>query len=166
VQFEYEGVSTSVESLKKLLFDDAISYSWEVHSQNRVGEMEAEIIGGNLSLLADGIGTRNELETDGKILFIEEIDEYYYKIDRMLTQLKRADKLNNIAGLIIGQFSELKDTQIKFGVSLEDLVLDKLSTDTPVCFSAPIGHEVPNLAIPCGRKVQLVIGKTQVNLIG
>ncbi|QSE98587.1 S66 peptidase family protein [Fulvivirga lutea] len=166
VQFEYDGIEKSSYSLKKILFEGELNYNWKGHSRNLKGVAKGQIIGGNLSLLVDSIGTKNEINTDGKILFIEEIDEYYYKIDRMLTQLKRAGKFDTIAGLIVGQFSDLKDTQIKFGSGLQDIVLDKVKSSVPVCFNAPIGHEMPNLAIPCGREVNLSVSESQVNLLG
>ena len=167
VQFEYDGVDKSIESLKHMLFEEFFSYEWASSINNVEGIAEAEIIGGNLSLLVDSLGTKTEINTDNKILFIEEIDEYYYKIDRMLNQLYRAGKFQNLKGLIVGQFTDLKDTQIPFGHSLAEIILSKIENKSlPVAFNSPFGHEAYNLAIPCGRKVKLSVDKNGTSLSG
>lgn len=167
VQFDYMGTEDSIESLKKLLFDGSIDYQLPGDINNISGEAHAEIIGGNLSLLVDSLGTASEINTDDKILFVEEIDEFLYKIDRMFNQLKRADKLSKLKGLIIGDFSQQKDTNIPFGQTLEQIVLHHTSNfNYPISFSIPIGHEPHNLAIPCGRVIKLNVSKSNVELIG
>lgn len=165
IQFDYEGVTPSLESLHDLLFHNTFKHEFNPHIQNRLGSCQGRLIGGNLSLLVDSLGTYTELDTTGKILFIEEIDEYYYKIDRMFNHLKRAGKFENIKGLIIGQFTELKDTQIPFGFSLEEIVHHHLrDINIPVSFNIPIGHESHNIALPCGREVQLSVEEDRVSL--
>lgn len=164
VQFEYEGIEESLNSLKTLLFGHNMSYQFSAHPENVESEGHGEIIGGNLSLLVDSLGTGTEIDTTDKVLFIEEIDEYYYKIDRMFNHLKRAGKLADISGLIVGQFSDLKDTRIPFGQSLYGIVKDKVRYGIPICFEAPIGHTTDNWAIPCGRFVKLSVKNDIVNL--
>jgi muramoyltetrapeptide carboxypeptidase len=114
---------------------------------NRPGTVKGNVIGGNLSLIVDSLGTSTEINTDGKILVVEEVDERLYKIDRMFTQLKRAGKLADLAGLVVGHFTELSDTELPFGQSLEDIIHDKISNSSiPVAFGFPIGHQAPNQA--------------------
>ncbi len=167
VQFEYLFVENSIEQLRILLFDNSIKHQFQSHPSNQLGEVTAEIIGGNLSLLVDSLGTDNEIETTGKILFVEEIDEYKYKVDRMFNQLKRAGKLAKLKGLIIGDFSELKDTAIPLGLELNEIVHSHMAGfKGPLAFAAPIGHEAENLPIPCGRKITLRVNKNYTELLG
>lgn len=148
----------SIESLRKILFGEPNTYVFDKNILNREGEANTIIIGGNLSLINDSLGTSSEIDFDKKILFIEEIDEYLYKLDRMFVQLKRADKLANLAGLIVGHITEAKDTNVSFGKSASELILEHVEEyDYPVAFNIPIGHESLNLAIPhssiCSLKV-------------
>ena len=160
VQFDYLNAGPSIESLKKLLFEDRGSIEAQPHDLDRPGKARGQIVGGNLSLLADSLGTASEVQADGKLLFFEEIDEYLYKIDRMLTQLKRAKKLDNLAGLIVGDLSQMKDTQIPLGMSVKELVVDRVKEyGYPVAFNFAIGHEIPNYSIPLMREVSLTVDK-------
>ena len=149
-----------VDSLRKVLFGkNIIIKTLDDHPNNRKGEVVAPIIGGNLSLLSSSIGTKHELDTEEKILFIEEIDEYLYKIDRMFTQLRRSEKLSKLKGLVIGQMSQIKDTTIPFGIDVYSLILDRVSQhDYPVLFQMPIGHEPLNLPL-----IQEAIYQMKVN---
>ncbi len=138
----------AIDTLRGVLFGELVRIDVLPHSSNRTGRAEAQIIGGNLSLLSSSIGTKYEPQTDGKILFIEEIDEYLYKIDRMMGQLGRSGKLANLKGLVVGQMSQMKDTSAPFGKDVYGLILDHISAyNYPVLFDAPIGHEPLNLAI-------------------
>jgi muramoyltetrapeptide carboxypeptidase len=165
VQFEYKGIENSLESLQNLLFNGKVDYKVEGNDYNRRGKATGEVIGGNLSLLIDSLGTSSEIDTAGKILFIEEIDEYLYKVDRMFNHLKRTSKLNKISGLIVGNFSQMKDTTIPFGKNVEELILDYTDLfNGPVVFNFPIGHEAFNLAIPCGRNMTLEVNEKGAKL--
>ncbi|MBL6449720.1 LD-carboxypeptidase [Fulvivirga sp. 29W222] len=165
VQYDYMGVEESLSSLKQLLFEGALNYEVAPDAMNKEGEVVAEVIGGNLSLVAESLGTDTEVATEGKILLLEEIDEYLYKIDRMFMQLRRSGKLRNLAGVIIGDFSQMKDTQIPFGKSVLDLIADHFKDlDIPVAYNFPVGHEAKNLAIPIGREVRLEVLKDVVRL--
>jgi muramoyltetrapeptide carboxypeptidase len=167
VQFEYEGVDESLKSLHDLLFINKFASSISSKNSNWLGALSGELIGGNLSLIVDSLGTSTEIETEGKILFIEEIDEYYYKIDRMLNQLKRANKLLQIKALIVGDFSQLKDTIIPFGKTLEEIIYHYFGhIKGPVIFDFPLGHESKNMAVPCGRTVTLEVNESEVKLLG
>lgn len=149
---EYE-YSTRV-MLRFLMGDQLVYNNIPTHQLNAPGETEAEIAGGNLSLLVHSIGTDSEINTDDKILFLEETGEYLYQIDRMLVQLKRAGKLKKIKGLIAGQFSGTKDNKdLPFGHSVEELILEHISgLNIPVCFGFPSGHIPPNLPLVFGRE--------------
>ncbi|ELR71378.1 Muramoyltetrapeptide carboxypeptidase [Fulvivirga imtechensis AK7] len=165
VQYDYMGIEESLASLKKILFEGPMDYIVASKSNNKEGIAEGEIIGGNLSLVAESLGTPTEINTTGKILFLEEIDEYLYKVDRMFMQLRRAGKFDNIVGLIIGDFSQMKDTQIPFGKSIYELIRDHFqNANFPIAYDFPLGHEAHNLAVPCGRKVYMEVTQKQVHL--
>ncbi|MCG8388174.1 MAG: LD-carboxypeptidase [Cytophagales bacterium] len=160
VQFEYMNASSSIKSLEKLLFEDRGMIEAESHALDRQGKAEGQVVGGNLSLLVDSLGTASEVQTAGKLLFLEEVDEYLYKIDRMLTHLKRAQKLDRLEGLVIGDFSQMKDTQIPLGMSIEELIMDRVKEYSyPVAFNFAIGHEIPNYSIPLMRNTSLEVGQ-------
>jgi muramoyltetrapeptide carboxypeptidase len=116
------------------------------------------LIGGNLSLLAHCIGTPSDVDTAGKILFLEDIGEHLYHIDRMMVQLKRAGKLANLAGLAVGHFTGMEDNEPPFGKTVEEIVLDAVQEyGYPVAFGFPIGHEPSNEAVVCGHTYLLKI---------
>ncbi len=127
----------------------------EHHRHNRLGNAAGIIVGGNLSLMEESMGTKSEMDFDNKILFIEELGEYTYKIDRMLNHLKRAGKLKNLVGLVIGYMSEMLETQRPFG-NVEDIVMNAVNEYSyPVAFGFPIGHERPNFALRHGSLMTL-----------
>lgn len=145
--FGREEARTSVDSLRNILFGGACEVVFASQPHNRWGTAMGEVIGGNLSLINDSLNTSSEPSTNGKILVIEEIDEYYYKVDRMLTQLRRAGKLQNLAGLLIGHMTDIRNSDLAFGEILEEIVLRSVEGYSyPVAFGFPSGHENPNLA--------------------
>ncbi|WP_255518161.1 LD-carboxypeptidase [Fulvivirga sp. M361] len=165
VQFDYVDSESSADQLRRLLFRGDGSISAQRNEYNRNGTVSAPIVGGNLSLICDSLGTSSEVQTHDRILFLEEIDEYLYKIDRMLVQLKRAGKLDQLKGLVIGDFSNTKDTQIPFGKLLETVILEHVSNyDYPVAFNLPAGHEIPNFSIPLMREVKLHVTNSETVL--
>jgi muramoyltetrapeptide carboxypeptidase len=113
-----DATTASLISLKKALFGDDVSYQFKSHSLNRAGQASGPVIGGNLSLLIAMLGSVSDMDYSGKILFLEDVGEYLYSVDRMLYALKRAGKLNNLAGLIVGGFTEMKDNDIPFGFTV------------------------------------------------
>ena len=133
-----------------------INYKIKSNKLNVIGDVEGCTVGGNLSVLCATLGTNYQPDFENKILFIEDIDEYYYKIDRMIWQLKYAGVFHQISGLIIGHFTNLKDNSISFGMSLEEIILEKVNEfNFPVIFNFPAGHKNENLAIPFGLKLKL-----------
>ncbi|MEP6466753.1 MAG: LD-carboxypeptidase [Parafilimonas sp.] len=154
-----------IQSIFNSLTGKQQDYQIASHFLNRDGVCEGELVGGNLSLLAHIIGSKSDINTKNKILFIEDIGEYKYNIDRLLMQLKRADKIHALAGLIIGNFAEIKDTIIPFGQAIEDIIVDKVKAyKFPVCFDFPVGHAKENYALKIGANFQLSVGKAEVIL--
>jgi muramoyltetrapeptide carboxypeptidase len=154
-----------VQSLKNVLEGKKIKYDCAVHELNKKGEAVGELVGGNLTLLAHLIGTSSDIKTKGKILFLEDVGEYLYNIDRMFYQLKRNGKLNRLAGLIIGGFSNMKDTDRPFGKNVYEIINDVVKGyDYPVCFNFPVGHQKENFALKTGVGYKLKIAKNKVTL--
>ncbi|AFM05820.1 putative MccF-like protein (microcin C7 resistance) [Bernardetia litoralis DSM 6794] len=162
VQFKYlEGDNLENQQIEKTLasfFDAITGKSYQIssksHQKNKLGQAEAEIIGGNLSMIINSLATPTEINTDNKILFLEEVGENLYAVDRMLGQLFRAGKLKNLKGIVIGSFSDSKQTVEQFGFSVEQMILDLTKEYTyPVAFDFPIGHTAENETVICGANV-------------
>ena len=160
------GNEISYQSLLDLLAGNKIELKLPGNIKNREGRGGGKFIGGNLSLIVDLLGTRDELNTEGQLLFIEEVDEYLYRFDRMLQHLKRAGKLEKISGLIIGHLSNIKDTSDPFGQTVHDIISELVSDYSyPVAFNVPIGHENENIGVPYGRYANFTVEKNSVKLV-
>ncbi len=158
--FQFTKHEEATESLRKILFGEKQEYEIETHKLNRIGETKAEVVGGNLSLLYALSGSHSDIDTKGKILFLEDLDEYLYHVDRMMLQLKRSGKLKNLKGLIIGGMSDMKDNTIPFGKTAEEIIWDAVKEyKYPVCFNFPAGHVARNLAFYIGKKANLKVTK-------
>ena len=156
--FDGKTTSESVESLRKALFGEGLKYFSKPYKLNKLGIAKGEIIGGNLSLLNNIIGTKSDFDWSGKILFIEDLDEYLYHIDRMMVHLDRADKLEKLAGLVVGSMSSMHDNKIPFGKNVEEIIHEHCSKyDFPICFNFPIGHDMENMAVRCGEIAELIV---------
>ena len=141
------------QSLFDALTGKPLQYEIPSNPLNRLGKMEGEIVGGNLSVLMGMNGSNIFPETDGKILFIEEVDEYIYHIDRMMRGLKRAGKLAHLKGLIVGGLTQIHDNTHPFGQTAEEVIAEAVSEyDYPVCFGFPAGHFDDNRAVFFGQK--------------
>ncbi|CAN5155382.1 LD-carboxypeptidase [soil metagenome] len=163
--FNQEGAEESIESLRKILFGEDIKLLVPNHPFNKPGHGSGLVIGGNLSILVNMIGTGSDVDTRGKILFLEDLDEYLYHIDRMMIHMKRAGKLHLLAGLIVGQFSDMKDNETPFGASAYEIIKEHTEKyNYPVCYNFPLGHDTRNLALPCTRKAFLEVTEHQVIL--
>ncbi|MCR4680624.1 MAG: LD-carboxypeptidase [Bacteroidales bacterium] len=139
------------QSLLAALTGQPLHYKLYTHPLNKPGYFEAPIIGGNLSVLYSLMGSPSDIDTDGKILFIEDLDEYLYHIDRMMTNLERSGKLDHLAGLIVGHMSDMHDNTIPYGKTAEEIVAEHCARhDFPVIFNFPAGHEADNRAIRLG----------------
>ncbi len=158
-------VQESVDTFKAALFGKPKNYDLEGSKYNREGEAKGQLIGGNLTMLHTMLGSDTSLDTSGKILFIEEIGEYKYHIDRMLQSMKRAGYFENLKGLVVGDMSKLRKNTTLWGTSIEQLILDALEEyDFPIAFNMPAGHEKDNRALVLGREVELKVGKDKSNL--
>jgi muramoyltetrapeptide carboxypeptidase len=165
VLFSKEASKESVESLRKLLFGEQDIIQAKPSNANKPGQCSGQTIGGNLSLVVDALATKSEPDTNGKILILEEIDEYSYRLDRMMTQLKRAGKIKNLAGLVVGHFTDVKDTEVTFGETFKDIILNAVKDyNYPVAFNFPIGHENPNLAWRHGALATLSVNEDGAKL--
>ena len=139
----------TIESIKKALTGEKMSYTSSVSTYNRLGKATSELIGGNLSLIATLAGTKSDLITKNKILFLEDTHEQLYNLDRMFYNLKRSGKLEHLQGLIIGGFNpKPDDAGEEFGKTIQDIVLEKVAAyNYPVCFDFPVGHQKNNFAL-------------------
>lgn len=154
-----------VQSLKNALEGKKLKYQCPAHELNRRGEAIGELIGGNLSLLANMIGTDSDMKTKGRILFIEDTGEYLYNIDRMMYQLKRSNKLAKLAGLIVGGFTDSKDTETPFGQTAYEIIRDIVKEyDYPVCYDFPVSHNKENYALKIGVGYKLKTTKSKAML--
>lgn len=155
--FDKNGAeSENLNSLMKLIAGENSIYEFSSDVKQRKGKASGELIGGNLALLTSLIGSEYEINTDGKILFIEDIDEYRYHIDRMMLQLKLAGKLEKLAGLVVGDFTAIKDNDDPFGQTVEEIIWSAVKEyNFPVGFGLNAGHGDINLALSFGAKWEL-----------
>jgi muramoyltetrapeptide carboxypeptidase len=164
--FNDEGFRNEyVGSLRNAMEGKKARYQAPAHEFNRKGEAIGELVGGNLSLLAHIIGTSSDIKTKGRILFIEDIGEYIYNVDRMFYQMKRSGKLSKLAGLIIGGFTDMKDTERPFGKTVFELIRDIVKEyEYPVCYDFPVSHSDANYALKVGVGYKLRVTKGKVLL--
>ncbi len=159
-----ESTPEALESLRKILFGEQVEYTYKSEFTNRIGKAEGILIGGNLSLLIAVEGSKSEMDYTDKILFLEDVGEHEYSIDRMIRLLKRAGKLANLKGLIIGAFNEISEEKIPFGQTPEEIIWDLVKEyDYPVCFSFPTGHIDDNRAMVLGKTVNLTVDTKKVD---
>jgi len=152
-------VQETLLSIRHALTGHAVPLACPPHMADRSGLAERPLVGGNLSMIHTCMGTRSEIDTRGAILFLEDVGEYPYSIDRMLTNLQRAGKFNQLQGLVIGGFTQMKKELPgeAFGRSLEQMVLEKVPAGFPVCFGFPIGHQLENYALLHGQRYRLEV---------
>lgn len=163
---DLNDISESIETFRKAIFGESLTYTLEGSRYNRVGEATGPLVGGNLTMLHTMLGSNTSIDTSGKILFIEEIGEYKYHIDRMLQSLKRAGYFDNCKGVLVGDMSKLRKNTTLWGSSVEQLILDALSEyDFPIAFNMPAGHEKDNRALILGRRVQLKVASEESTVV-
>ncbi|MDY0103863.1 MAG: LD-carboxypeptidase [Lentimicrobium sp.] len=156
VNFPVTGELPAVEALKYALFGESPDYKIKTGMLSRSGHARGEVVGGNLSILYSLSGTPSSLDTQGKILFIEDLDEYLYHIDRMMMNLKRSGKLENLAGLVVGGLTDMRDNSVPYGMTAEEIVADAVKPyKFPVLFGIPAGHIKENMPLIMGREAVL-----------
>jgi len=150
----------ALESMRKILKGESVQYNVTAHPLNRKGSAEGLLAGGNLSLLYALSGSSSDLDTNGKILFIEDLDEYLYHIDRMMMQLKRSGKLAGLKGLIVGGMSDMRDNAVPFGKTAEEIIAEAVAEyDYPVCMHFPAGHVQNNQPLLMGAPIKMMVGE-------
>jgi len=159
VNFPKQGIENeALKSLRQVLFGESNTYRLPAHPLNLSGSASGSLVGGNLSILYSLIGSPSDIDTSGKILFLEDVDEYLYHLDRMMMNLKRTGKLSGLKGLIVGGLSDMKDNLIPYGKTAEEIIFSYVrELGIPVCFGFPAGHIPDNRALFLGREVELVV---------
>lgn len=156
----------ALDSIRKALIGEKINYAFPAHELNRTGTCKGKLVGGNLSVLYSISGSESDIQTEGNILFLEDLDEYLYHIDRMMMQLKRAGKLEKLAGLIIGGMTDMNDNTIPFGKTGIEIIREHVDEyPYPVAFNLPAGHLADNRALIMGREVTLEVKVNESNLM-
>jgi muramoyltetrapeptide carboxypeptidase len=155
-----KNTKMALTSLKKSIFGKPVSYKIPSSEENKLGSAKGELIGGNLSILYSLLGSNSSINTSEKILFIEDLDEYLYHIDRMLMNLKRNGYFENLRGLIVGGMTDMHDNSIPFGKNAKEIILDIVSE-----YDFPAGHLNDNKALVLGRNVKLEINNQTVTLL-
>src|SRR5690554_5679970 len=150
------------ETLRKALFDTSYNFQIMSNSHNKKGKSKGLLVGGNLSIIYSLLGSVSSIDTSGKILYLEDLDEYLYHIDRMFYNLKRNGYFENLNGLIIGGMTDMHDNSIPFGFDVKQIVTDIVKEyDFPVCFDFPAGHLSDNRALKLGTKISLEVHKKE-----
>ena len=160
-----DGIKISLETLRKALFNEPLEYIYQSSFENRSGSATGILTGGNLTLLLMMSGSVSEQDYSDKILFLEDVGEYLYSIDRMMLSFKRAGILSGLKGLIIGGFTDLKDNDIPFGQTAEEIIMSHVNDYTyPVCFNFPAGHIADNRALILGKEISLTVESKKVSM--
>lgn len=150
----------SLESIRKALTGNELLYEGETNSFYKDGITRGVLTGGNLSVLYSLLGSVSDIETDGKILFLEDLDEYLYHVDRMMIAMKRSGKLSRIKGMIVGGMTGMRDNQVPFGKTAEEIIQEHVEGfEIPILFGFPAGHLERNLSMRLGVETELQVSK-------
>lgn len=162
---DYTDSGVDVDILFSFLQGESPEYIINPYDTNKPGTAIGELIGGNLSLLYALRGTPFDMSAKGKILFIEDLSEHLYHLDRMMNNLRISGLLGQLSGIIVGQFTEMKDNDSPFGESIEEIILRSVKDyDIPVAFNFPSGHVDTNYPLILGDKIELMVNDEQVSL--
>jgi muramoyltetrapeptide carboxypeptidase len=160
------NTTESIDSLFQLIRGESLTYEAKPHDLNRGGNGEGAMIGGNLSMIYSLLGSTAQPLTDGKILFLEDLDEYLYHIDRMMVALDRAGILENLAGLVVGGMNDMNDNTVTFGKTADEIIAERVASyNFPVAFNFPSGHIDDNRAWIHGKKRRLTVRNDQPSLL-
>jgi len=144
---------------------ETLSYQIDTHPLSKTGNSEGILVGGNLAIFCSLFGSDSDIDTKDKILFIEEIGEYFYRLDRMMWQMKRAGKLENLAGMIVGGMTDMQDNEEPFGKAAYEIIAEAVEEyKYPVCYGFPAGHQTDNRALILGRNITISIEDTTSNI--
>ncbi len=157
MQDKAEDIPYTIESFKKALFGEKITYTIPSSSYNREGAVSGQLVGGNIAILASMLASESQISTVHKILFIEEVGEYKYSIDRMLQSFKRAGYFKNVKAVVVGGMTKIKKNSTPWGTSIEQLIVDAIPAEIPIVFNFPAGHDPDNRALIMGRFAELKI---------
>lgn len=153
-----DNTEEALDSIKKVLFGESLSYQFNPHELNRNGVREGLLVGGNLSIIYSLTGTKSQIDTKGKILFLEDLDEYLYHVDRMMMNLDRAGMLSDLTGLVVGGMTDMNDNAVAYGQTAKEIILEVVNKyNYPVCFDFYAGHLNDNRALPMGAKALLKV---------
>lgn len=155
----------AIESLRTVLFGQTLRYEIRTDSESQIGEAQGQLVGGNLSILYSLLGSESQVNCDNKILFLEDLDEYLYHIDRMMMNLKRCGCLAKLKGVVVGGMTKMKDNEIPWGKNANQIVAEHLAgLNIPVVFDFPAGHISDNRALILGTQVKLQVTKEKTVL--
>ena len=160
ISFGKKEYKDSVEELRAVLFGEKNGYLLKTHPFNRLGKSTGKLVGGNLSIICSLLGTTSQISTKNKILFIEEVGENLYRIDRMMVQLKMSGILAELKGIVVGHFTDMQDNEVGFGKNAYEIIAEHVNEfNYPVCYGFPAGHESPNLPLFLGAEYEIYIDK-------
>jgi muramoyltetrapeptide carboxypeptidase len=153
------------ETLRQALFGETISYVIPSKSYDINGTASGELVGGNISILYSLLGSKSAIDTKDKILFIEDLDEYLYHIDRMMYNLKRNGYFENVKGIIVGSMTDMHDNEIPFGQN-EVQIITEIAKDLsiPITFQFPAGHQKDNRTLILGKQVHFEVNEKEIKL--
>lgn len=155
-----KATSEAIKTLKKALFGQPLEYKIVAHPMNRFGTASGELVGGNLSILYSLLGSKSAIDCKNKILFLEDLDEYLYHVDRMMMNLKRNGYLENIKGIIVGSMEKMKDNEIPWGKNAFEIIADVTKNyNIPVLYDFPAGHIDDNRALILGNKITVNVNE-------
>ncbi len=161
-----KATPNAIESLRKSLFGESLKYELAANTENKLGEATGELVGGNLSILYSLMGSNAQIDCRGKILFLEDLDEYLYHIDRMLMNLERCGCFKDLKGLVIGSMTKMKDNEIPWGKNANQIIADITKEYTfPILYNFPAGHIQNNNAMIFGKQVSLELNASTSKLI-
>jgi muramoyltetrapeptide carboxypeptidase len=156
----------TIESLRKALFGESLYYELALDNENRRGKAKGEIVGGNLSILYSLMGSNAQIDCKGKILFLEDLDEYLYHIDRMMMSLKRCGCFDNLNGLVVGGMTKMKDNEIPWGKNANQIIADVTKEYSfPILYNFPAGHFKDNRALIFGKQVSMDLNASGSKLV-
>lgn len=157
MQDKAEDIPQTIETFRKALLGESLEYKIPSSKYNRPGKVNGELVGGNLAILYSMLGSPSQISADNKVLFIEDVGEYKYSIDRMLQSLTRAGYFKNVKAVIVGGMTKIRKNTTPWGSPIEQLINEAIPKEIPILFNFPAGHDADNRALILGRVVEVNI---------